>query len=251
MTLPQHPDARTTAIFLDFDGTLVEIAERPEAVQLADATRSAVGTIARHVDGALAIVTGRDIATIDAFFAPLFLPIAGVHGQSRRDAKARVSALPVDKTVLAQLRRELNLLFAPHPGVLVEEKTGSVAVHFRSRPDLQDFCVNAMRRSIAALGGGFEARPGKMVVEAVPEGASKGAAVLSFMAEAPFAGRVPLFAGDDVTDEDALGTVNSLGGMSIKVGDGMSCASFRAQTTSAFLEWLVDYARNLERAVCD
>lgn len=251
MTLPRHPDAKATALFLDFDGTLVEIAERPEAVQLADATRSAVGTISRHVDGALAIVTGRDIATIDEFVAPLFLPIAGVHGLARRDAKARVSALPVDKAALVQLNRELNQLSSAHPGLIVEEKTGSVALHFRSRPDLQNFCISAMSKSIAGLGGGFQARPGKMVVEAVPEGASKGAAVLSFMAEAPFAGRTPIFAGDDVTDEDAFEAVNSLGGISIKVGEGMSCASFRAQTTSAFLEWLVDYARDLERAICE
>lgn len=249
MTLPQYPDPRTTALFLDFDGTLVEIAERPEAVELATVTRSAVGTIARHADRALAIVTGRDIATIDAFVAPLFLPVAGVHGLSRRDARARVSVLPVERAVLAQLGKELNLLCVAHPGLIVEEKSGSVALHFRSRPDLQDFCIGAMRDSIAALGGGFQMLAGKMVVEAVAEGASKGAAVCAFMAEAPFAGRTPLFAGDDVTDEAAFEAVNSLGGISIKVGDGLSCASFRAPTTSAFLEWLAGYARHLERAV--
>lgn len=245
MLLPQYPDARTTALFLDFDGTLVEIAERPDAVMLADETRAAVGTIARHTGGALGIVTGRDIATIDAFIAPLRLPIAGVHGLSRRDAQGQVCAPPIDVAILKQLKQRLNLLCATHPGLIIESKAGSVALHYRARPDLQDVCLEAMQRIVAELGG-LKLQLGKMVVEALPEGASKGVAVLAFMSEAPFAGRVPLFAGDDVTDEGAFAAVNSLGGISIKVGDGASRASFRAQSSSVFLEWLVGYARYLE-----
>lgn len=245
MALPDYPDARRTALFLDFDGTLVDIVARPDAVAVTEATRTAIATIAEYTDGALAIVTGRDIATIDAFVAPLRLPIAGVHGFTRRDAMGKVQMPEIDGELLDKLKEGLNLLCGEHEGLLLEEKAGSVALHFRARPELEDACIAAMERIVDGAGG-FRVSRGKMVVEARPEGANKGAAVTAFMSEAPFAGRVPLFAGDDVTDEDAFETVNAVGGISIKVGEGVTAAAFRAPTTAAFVAWLVDYAQHLE-----
>lgn len=248
MVLPRYPDARNTALFLDFDGTLVEIADRPDAIAVADATRGAVATIAQHTGGALAIVTGRDIATIDAFVAPLQLPIAGVHGFSRRDAGGQLQGPVVDDVLLAHFKRELTPLCELHPGLIVETKAGSVALHYRARPELADVCVETMERIVDGARG-FRVALGKMVVEAQPDGANKGTAVMAFMAEAPFAGRVPLFAGDDVTDEDAFAAVNAAGGISIKVGDGHTVASYRSPTTSAFLAWLIGYAEHLEGVI--
>lgn len=245
MALPHYPDARRTALFLDFDGTLVDIVARPDAVALAEATRNALAIIAQHTDGALAIVTGRDIATIDAFVAPLRLPIAGVHGFTRRDAMGRVQMPETDGKLLDNLKEVLGALCSEHEGLLLEEKAGSVALHFRARPELEDICIAAMERIVDGAGA-FRVSRGKMVVEARPKDANKGAAVAAFMSEAPFSGRVPLFAGDDVTDEDAFEAVNVVGGISIKVGDGPTAATFRASSTAAFAAWLAEYAQHLE-----
>ena len=245
MALPPYPHARRTALFLDFDGTLVDIVARPDAVALTEATRDALATVARHVDGALAIVTGRDIATIDAFVAPLRFPIAGVHGFTRRDAVGRVQMPQLDGDLLDKLKDGLRLLCSENEGLLLEEKAGSVALHFRARPELEDVCIATMERIVDGAGG-FRVSRGKMVVEARPKDANKGAAVTAFMREAPFLGRVPLFAGDDVTDEDAFAAVNAAGGISIKVGDSLTASSYRAPTPAAFVAWLVDYAQHLE-----
>lgn len=247
MALPRYPDARSTAIFLDFDGTLVEIAERPDAVALADATRCAVATLARHTGGALAIVTGRDIATIDTFVAPLQLPVAGVHGFARRNASGQLQSSQVDHGQLARFKSELAPFCELHTGLIVETKAASIALHYRSRPELAEVCVEAMERLVGDAPG-FRLATGKMVVEAQPLGANKGTAVMAFMTEAPFQGRRPLFAGDDVTDEDAFAAVNAAGGISIKVGEGHTVASYRSAGTSDFLAWLIEYAEHLEGA---
>jgi len=248
MVLPFYPDARRTALFFDFDGTLVEIAERPDAVALADVTRSALRTIARHAGGAVAIITGRDIATIDDFVSPLRLPIAGVHGFARRDAGGQLQIPEFDEGLLERVKGELGAFSKAHAGLFVESKAGSLALHYRARPELEGLCMETMERVFAGANG-FALTLGKMVVEARPEGANKGAAVMAFMSEAPFAGRAPLFAGDDVTDEDAFAAVNEADGISIKVGEGATAAQFRAPTTSTFLNWLVSYAEHLEGAV--
>lgn len=248
MVLPQYPDARSTALFLDFDGTLVEITDRPDAISLAEETRSAVDTIARHAGGALAIVTGREIATIDAFVSPLRLPIAGVHGFARRDAAGRMQVHEVDEALLGRAADELAALCQIHSGLFIERKSGSVALHYRARPELAHMCAEMMEQVFGKTDGYCVTR-GKMVIEARPKGADKGSAILAFMAEPPFLGRVPLVAGDDLTDEDAFAAVNRVGGISIKIGEGPTVASLRVPTTSEFVAWLIGYAQHLEGAV--
>lgn len=244
MSLPLISVPSRLAMFLDFDGTLVELAEQPDQVHLRPSTCRALADLERLLGGALAIVTGREIASIDRFLHPLRLPIAGIHGLVRRDAAGRVHMPDANDAFLANAAAALGALVARESGLLVEHKSQSVALHYRQRPDLEPLCLTEMER-LANGSSGIVVKRGKMVVEAVSDGADKGSAVLAFMAEAPFSGRLPLVAGDDVTDEDAFRVVNGLGGISIKIGEGPSMARFRAEGTLSFLAWLESTASNM------
>jgi len=237
MSLPIVNDPDGIAFFLDFDGTLVEVAERPDAVRLAARTRDALGLLTDATGGAVAIITGREIGDLDRFLAPLRLPAAGVHGLTRRTLTGENLAAPIDEDFL----RHAELLLAPlvlsEPGLLLERKSNAVALHYRARPDLEEACGVVMDE-LAAISRGVRIKRGKMVFEAKPAIADKGTAVLDFLKETPFAGRRPLFAGDDVTDEDAIGVVNELDGITIKIGPGATVAQFRAEETAVFLDWL-------------
>ncbi|MCB1521771.1 MAG: trehalose-phosphatase [Hyphomicrobiaceae bacterium] len=224
------------ALFLDFDGTLVEIADHPDGVTIGPPTLEVLGTLCDKLGGALAIVTGREIAVIDRHLAPLRLPVAGVHGLTRRNAGGIVSAVSSGDFVTTAARR-LGAFVERHDGLLLEPKGVTLALHYRARPELEAACIAAFEDVISNMPG-IELKRGKMVLEAKPNIANKGSAVLDFLEEAPFQGRTPCFAGDDVTDEDAFVVVNRLGGISIKVGDGETVANYRAENTSAFLAWL-------------
>ena len=209
------------ALFLDFDGTVVDIAPQPHAVEVPEPLISILQDLHDYLDGAVAIISGRPIEQIDEFLTPLKLAVAGVHGAERRGADGRLHLLhthPLDPVEAAA-----RALAARHPGVLVECKRGSIAVHYRQAPELEEECVQAMQDAVAASPGVTLLR-GKMVVEAKPGGASKGRAIEDFLAEPPFAGRTPVFIGDDVTDEVGFSTVQRLGGLGIKVGEGSTAA---------------------------
>jgi trehalose 6-phosphate phosphatase len=135
LSLPRIADLGTIALFLDFDGTIVEISERPHQVHVAPATLELLGRLASRLDGALAIVSGRPIADIDRLFAPLMLPVAGVHGLMRRDATGRMLGVAIDPAVMAPVRAALELAL---PDLLIEEKPGALAVHYRSHPERAD-----------------------------------------------------------------------------------------------------------------
>ena len=130
---------------------------------------------------------------------------------------------------------------------VLRRKRSSIALHYRARPELKDACVAAIDGATDDLGGIHILR-GKMVIEAKAGSSNKGDAIDAFLGEPPFAGRVPLFAGDDVTDEDAFAVVNRRGGISIKVGPGETSASYRAGSIDDFLGWLELIADDLERA---
>jgi trehalose 6-phosphate phosphatase len=237
MSLPILKVPDEIAFFLDFDGTLVELAERPDAVRLNERTRDALSRLTDATGGAVAVITGRDIADLDSMLAPLRLPAAGVHGLTRRTLSGENHAAPVDEEFL----RHAELLLAPlvlsEPGLLLERKSNAVALHYRTRPDLEAACGKAMDE-LAAITRGIQIKRGKMVFEAKPALADKGTAILDFLKETPFAGRRPFFAGDDVTDEDAFAAVNKLEGISVKIGPGATIAQYRADETALFLDWL-------------
>jgi trehalose 6-phosphate phosphatase len=209
------------ALFLDFDGTMVDIAPQPHAVHVPKPLLALLPLLDRYLGGAVAVISGRPIDQIDAFLQPLRLPVAGVHGAERRGADGRLHLLNTHP--LDHVEEAARSLSAQHDGLLVESKRGSLALHYRMAPHLEELCVRTMQDAVAESPGIALLR-GKMVVEAKPGGASKGRAIEDFLGEAPFAGRVPLFIGDDVTDEVGFSTVQRLGGLGIKIGEGTSAA---------------------------
>jgi trehalose 6-phosphate phosphatase len=150
----------------------------------------------------------------------------------------------IDGTFASQVQEKLHALTEREDGIFLEMKNGSVALHYRLRPELEQSCTEAMEKAIGEMRGVHLIR-GKMVIEAKSNPSNKGGAVSDFLAEPPFAGRTPIFVGDDVTDEDAFAEVNARNGVSIKVGDGRTCARYRAANTAEFLEWLKEAVRSL------
>lgn len=223
------------ALFLDFDGTLVDIAPQPDAVVVPPHLIHTLGQLHGYLGGALALISGRPIVQIDEFLRPLVVPAAGVHGAERRGADGELTLLgthPMDAVEHAAAE-----LASRHPKLRVENKRGSVALHYRQAPELEGACIDAMQRAVEQSPGLTLLR-GKMVVEAKPGGASKGAAIEAFMVEAPFAGRTPVFVGDDITDEVGFAAVQRLRGLGVKVGEGSSVAWQRIATPAAFRQQL-------------
>jgi trehalose 6-phosphate phosphatase len=252
-----RPDARSLlrqsrkiALFLDFDGTLAEIAPHPDAVTVPIATRHLLARLHAALNGAVAVITGREIATIDQHLAPLQLAVAGVHGLIRRDATGRTSNT-LDQGVADRLPGLVNatasLLLRRHPGLTVEYKTGAVALHYRGAPDQAAACVTVMQAVADQLhGAGVRLCHGRQVVEAVAGHSNKGVAVAAFLAEAPFQGRLPVFIGDDITDEDGFAAVNDVGGLSVKIGDGATVADCRLADPGDVVAWLGEVATLLK-----
>lgn len=215
------------AIFTDFDGTLVEIADTPDAVDVPPELIDSLDRASTEFDHAFALITGREINDIDRFLAPLQLPIAGAHGAQRRRADGSVETLD-DAIITAaeDIANAIAPLAMAHPDLLVETKQGAVALHFRQAPELEAECRLAMQDALTDHAD-FTLVPGKMVLEARPSAFDKGAALRAFMQEEPFTGRLPVFIGDDVTDEDAFLAAQELGGVGIKLGPGETHARMR------------------------
>jgi trehalose 6-phosphate phosphatase len=223
------------ALFLDFDGTMVDIAPQPSAVHVPRLLIGVLQDLHEYLQGAIAVISGRPIAQIDAFLHPLALPVAGVHGAERRGVDGVIHLLPAQPLDFVQ--EAACLLAAQNPGLLVENKRNSLALHYRQRPELEDLCLRTIQAAVDESPGVTLLR-GKMVVEAKPGGASKGRAIEAYLEEPPFAHRRPVFIGDDVTDEAGFSTVQSLGGLGIKVGEGASCAWTRLPDPQALLQEL-------------
>ena len=232
------------AIFLDFDGTLVDLAETPEGVLVVPGLIDALAVLQRHCGGRLAIVSGRPIAQIDAMLAPLHLPVAGVHGNERRDAAGLLRYSPTPS--LTAVLKRAEALAAAHPLLRVEQKRGALALHYRQAPHLEAVCKQAMTAALQESPG-IMLLFGKMVIEAKPAGVNKGTAITDFLAEAPFAGHVPLFAGDDTTDEAGFDAVQRAGGCGLKVGAGPTGARLRVAGPQALREQLLQLAALLSK----
>ncbi|MET3924391.1 trehalose-phosphatase [Devosia sp. 2618] len=233
------------AIFTDFDGTLVELAETPDSIDVPVSLAHELERTVRELDSAFAVLTGREISDIDRFLAPLHLPIAGAHGTQRRRADGFVEGVdPAAIDAANHIADAIRPLTAAHPGLLLETKEGAVALHFRQSPDLQDAVMLAMQEAVSEVDG-FTLVPGKMVIEARSKGVNKGDALRAFMREEPFLGRTPIFIGDDVTDEDGFIAAQDLGGVGIKLGQGTTAARMRiadVASVRALIQGLSDIA---------
>ena len=229
------------ALFLDFDGTLVALAETPEAIEVPPALVALLTDLHALLGGALAIVSGRQVDSIDRFLAPLRLPAAGEHGVQRRDATGANHEQHTPD--LHFVLDAVNELAGKYSGLLVERKHAAIALHYRLAPELQAVCQETMTRIVTGQPQ-LELLHGKFVFEVKPSGVNKGTAIDAFMREAPFAGRRPVFAGDDTTDETGFAVIQPLGGVAIKVGTGATIAQHGLDSPRAVYEWLVE-ARDL------
>jgi len=239
MDLPEP--AADWVFFLDIDGTLLEHAERPDAVRPGEPLFRLLAELHRAAGGALALISGRSVSDIDALFSPLRLPAAGQHGVERRDASGAVHRHAFPMAALRATAVRISEFAARHPGLLCEDKGHSLALHYRLAPQLAGAAQAALRDAAERLGEDFEVLDGKMVVELKPSGRDKGSAIEEFMREPPFAGRMPVFVGDDQTDEYGFGVVNRLGGQSVKVGPGSSAACWRIADAFAVRAWLREW----------
>jgi trehalose 6-phosphate phosphatase len=235
------PFGRNWAFFLDIDGTLFDIVALPAAVHASAADFELLTALYEAAGGAVALVSGRPIAGIDKIFAPLKLPAAGQHGVERRDARGKVlrNAAPSElwRGAIAPLRR----FAGQHEGLIFEDKGLSIAMHYRLAPELEADVRAAVGQAAAKLGERYEVLPGKMVLELRPGGRNKGIAIEEFMRERPFARRVPVFLGDDVSDEYGFTLVNRLGGHSVKVGAGPTAARWSVPDPAAARAWLAQW----------
>lgn len=232
------PPASHWALFLDIDGTLLTHAETPDAVYVDDALRALLERLQRFCGGALALVSGRAVDDVDALLKPLVLPVAGQHGVERRDLSGQLHRLPFPEAHLRQIAQRFAAFKARHPGIVFEDKGHNLALHFRLAPQLEREVRTLVEHAVADLGEDFELQAGKMVIELKPTGHDKGSAIEAFMAEAPFAGRMSVYIGDDLTDEHGFATVRRLGGHGVKVGEGETVADWRLADVGAVRRWL-------------
>jgi len=241
-------DLSALALFVDVDGTLLEIAATPQAVEVGPRVLPLLSTLSEKTGGALALVSGRAITALDKMFAPLVLPCAGLHGFERRDLLGTYHRCAPPKDSLLQTAREsLQRLTSLHSGLLIEDKRFSLALHYRRAPDVAGSILRAMHEIASGLRPELTLQLGKMVAELRPAGANKGAAVRAFLQQAPFRGRYPVYIGDDLTDESAFECVNEAGGISIAVNVRRPTAAWAAlPDVSSVLDWLQGLPASLE-----
>jgi len=232
------PDVATTAFFFDFDGTLCALAPSPDAVVVSPRVPVLLNKLVASNDAAVAIVSGRPIADIDKFLTPLHLPVAGSHGAEFRDVDGSVEQVGFGDPRLEHMRASLQTLVSAHPGLLLEMKSAGLAVHYRAAPQHAAAVEAATQQAVAEQGGAFVLQPGKMVFEIKPKGVDKGRAIRRYMEAAPFAGKMPVFVGDDLTDEKGFAVIDELGGLAVKIGEGDTIAAHRLPAVNDLLDWL-------------
>ncbi len=232
------------AVFLDIDGTLLEFAPHPQGVHVDAGLRALLEDLRTATGGALALISGRSVADIDGLFAPLTFAAAGQHGTERRSADGAVHRTAPPLEHLSRAAADIVRLTAAHAGLVFENKGMSIALHYRLAPALRVLAEREMRAIAAGLGDAFELQTGKFVVEIKPSGKNKGSAIAEFLAEPPFAGRRPVFIGDDLTDEPGFDIVNRLGGHSVRVGPGITRARWHLFDAGAVRRWLADFVEH-------
>ena len=218
--MPLNPsDLDRLAILLDVDGTLLDIAPSPKEVVVPADLPQTLSRVRDRLEGALAVVSGRTIAEIDEFFAPLELAAVGGHGAEIRPVAAGPVIAGRATLLDAEFKAQLKQIADRHPGVLVEDKGYSLALHYRKAPKQGLGLIHDVKHAYQAWGdASIELLTGKAVLELKFAGFNKGTAVRQLMSYPPFAGRAPIFVGDDHTDEDAFKVMPELNGQAMSVG---------------------------------
>lgn len=226
------------ALFLDVDGTILRFADTPNGVAPSKRVCRVLHRLGTCLGGAVALISGRTIENLDRLFAPLRLPTAGLHGLERRDAGGGHQVLG-EVQALEHLRRPFAELAASRKDVMLEDKGRALAIHYRRAPNEAASIRRQVEDLVHPAAQDLRIIHGNMVSEVKPRHADKGSAIHAFMGEAPFAGRVPVFIGDDVTDEDGFAAVNALDGYTIRVGPGSrTVARYRLADVDQVIDWL-------------
>lgn len=225
------------SLFLDFDGTLVDFAATPDGVQPDAGLTALLARLQPRFDGAVAIITGRRIASIDALVAPLQLPVAGLQGLERRDARGCLHRPAAPAAWLASVLARLRAHVAAHPGLLLEDKEFSLALHYRAAPQYEAATRALLQTLQKDLPQDARLLEGNSVFELRPGSDDKGSALERFMTESPFSGRRPIYVGDDDADLPAMQAAERRRGLSIAVGPRLP-AQRRFKDSHAVRAWL-------------
>jgi trehalose 6-phosphate phosphatase len=228
-------------LFLDVDGTLLELAESPGGVAVDPGLMPLLENLRTAAEGAVALVSGRTIENLDQLLGSTQLPIAGLHGCERRDASGVLHVAPVAIEQLAEVRAGLQRLVARHPGLMLEDKGAGLALHFLKARELEHELRAEVALLAAPLVPRFALLDGHAVIEVKPAAHTKDSAVTEFMAEAPFRGRLPIFIGDDQTDYGGFAAVRRFDGLAIAVGPRVK-SEWWLPDPSAVRQWLVQLA---------
>ncbi|MAK59931.1 MAG: trehalose-phosphatase [Ponticaulis sp.] len=222
------------ALFLDFDGTLAPLQDNPETVAISDPQKARLDALKELMSGAVAVISGRDVRDLSKRI-PVTLWRAGNHGlYIFEPGELPPETLnPAPETLVEKIQQ----IIAEFQGTTLEIKGRVLAVHYRSAPHAEAALASELETILADYPD-YKLQGGKFVLEAKPKGAHKGAAVEMLMKKPPFAGRTPVFVGDDRTDEDAIEVVVAMGGWAVKVGDGNTCAQYRLAAPDAVWSWL-------------
>lgn len=237
MQIPIPSPALDWCLFLDVDGTLIELTDSPLDTFADHKLKTVLGQVAERLGGAVALVSGRSLEYLDALFAPLHLPAAGLHGVERRKASGAIQGASFVDAQLDGVRIALADLVNAHPGTSIEDKGRTLAVHFRMAPRFESSIRESLIAIAKPLGSNYHIQDGNMVFEIKPRGFTKGSAISAFLQESPFSGRTPVFVGDDLTDQDGFRVVEARGGISIAVGERVR-AQQRLENPSAVRSWL-------------
>ena len=232
-------DFRSTrmGLFLDFDGTLVDIAPTPDAIEVPPGLPSQLAALQRLTEGAVAIVTGRDVADIERHLPDFDGPVAGGHGSHFRMADGSVTTIDFDADRLSAIKRKLAGFARTVDGLHMEDKTAGCVLHYRQAPGAGQAAHDFVEKLLEGQPG-LVAEAAKMAVEIRSEDINKASAVASLAADPPFEGRVPVYAGDDISDEPAFQWVNTNGGHSIRVGGGPTAAQFAVASPDELAVWI-------------
>lgn len=236
---PRLPDVdlARSALFLDIDGTVLDIAASPEAVVVPPELVAAIKGLSARTEGAVAFVSGRTLADIDRLFSPLKLPAIGCHGaQFRPDPHGPIENAP---PISEEIRNWAKAIGQDLPGIRVEDKQIALSIHYRLAPEAAPAVVEAVASRQADLeAAGLQVLHGKAVIDIKPRSVSKGTEFARMMGFAPFRGRTPVFCGDDTTDEDVFRILPSFGGRGFSVGRKIVGTSFTFDSPRAVRCWL-------------
>ena len=226
-----------TALFLDFDGTFVDIAPTPDAIRVTNRDKSLLDKLSKHCGGAVSVISGRNLHEIDHYLDGFEGTVSGGHGaELRRDAK-KLPTVKCDLKRLEHIKNAVRGFAAIDPRILAEEKSFGIVLHFRQHPELEGK-VRDFVKSLVGDDADFEIQQAKMALEIKPRGISKAMAIEKITKFKEFRRRTILFAGDDDTDETAFAWVNDQGGITVKIGDGLTLARYRTRSPASFKKWL-------------